>query len=129
MTDIVWNWLNNLESVKSSTYFKPVSNSTYFDQLEQTPYFNKEVLKSIKECVESRSLSPEDMRLELINLLKTQVKVDIDMVKLQSEVSEIVAYNALFRCGGDLVDAILYIHNQDQLMTREQKKLNIAYDK
>lgn len=123
---IIWDWLNYLESMKLTDHtqsmdgdeqydhitipdFQKVYNITYIHQLINNQFDNV-VLESLKDCLDSDGGSPEGVRLELINILKKQVKNEIDVVLSQTEVSETIAYDTLIKYKGSLVDSIRHIH-------------------
>lgn len=134
MTDIIWNWLLYLESMKLTNHtqsmdgdekydhltvpdFKKVTDKLYINQLKKLTSFSLHDLESLEDCMNSEGGSPEDMRLELINILKRCDQFDVNghiaIIIAQTNVSKDIAYHALIRCNNDLVNTIMYIINAD----------------
>lgn len=133
MADIIWNWLIYLEYMKLTDHtqsmdgdeqydhltvpdFKKVTDKRFIDQLKILTPSSLKDLESLEECMDSEGGSPEGMRLELISILKRCDQFDdtnMEIVVSQTNVSKDTAYKALIRCNNDLVDAIIYICNEN----------------
>jgi NACalpha-BTF3-like transcription factor len=92
--------------------FKKVNNTQYINQLKRQNDFDQKILESLEECMDSEGGSPEGMRLELIEILKTIIQNDIEIVLSQTTVSKTIAYNELIKHNGDLIETIVHINRE-----------------